>query len=178
VKLFACFEIADYQFAVALLRENGVCEIVAVVRELLVLDVLPGVVIVVSEGAFGGEQGRKYEQAQSEDARHARYGSSARLDYAISVCRWILLAAEKLGILFGEIVPFFGKIVQGEDGGNRADGDTSAAIDTFDRIDVKHGFALKFGAILFRVDAVNRTGVHTRGVFGSNTGFGDYVGHL
>jgi hypothetical protein len=91
-------------------------------------------------------------------------------------CR--ILSPEILGVLLREIIPFFGQIVEGKNSRNRADGNTSAAIDAFYRIDVEHRFGLEFRAVFFGMDAVDRASVNTGSVLSSNTGFGDYVSHL
>ena len=94
-------------------------------------------------------------------------------------CKKIVeLAAEKLCVFLGEIVPLLRQIVKGKNGRNGANGDARATIYALYRVDVEHRFALEFGAVFLWVNAVDRTGVHTSGVFGSNTGFGYNVGHL
>lgn len=80
-------------------------------------------------------------------------------------------------VLRGEIRPFFGKIIQRKDGRHGAHRDAGAAIDALLRFDVEHFRVTEVRFVLFRVDAVHRAGVDTSGVFCSNAGFSDYVGH-
>jgi hypothetical protein len=88
------------------------------------------------------------------------------------------LAAEELSVQFGKAGPFFRYIFGGEDGGNRANGNTSTAVDAFYRIDVQHCFGFEFFFVFFRVDAIHGAGIDAGGIFDSDTGFGDYVSHL
>src|SRR5437588_40145 len=86
-------------------------------------------------------------------------------------------APEILRIARGEGVPLLRQVVEGEDGRDRAYRHAGAAIDALHRIDVEHFFLGKTRAVLFRMDAVHRAGIDTRGVFGVDAGFGDYIGH-
>ena len=78
----------------------------------------------------------------------------------------------------GEIGPFFGKIVYGEDRGNGANRNTRAAIDALDGIDVNHVDFFELGLILFRMDAIYGASVYACRVFGADAGFCNYVSHI
>src|SRR5579864_5582059 len=102
-----------------------------------------------------------------------------------------------LGVLFGRefarldvafvqfriLLPLLRQVVQRENGGYRADWDTSATIDAFHRINVELGNTVECGAtvviscVLLRVNAIYGTGVDTGGVFGSDAGLGNDIGH-
>jgi hypothetical protein len=88
------------------------------------------------------------------------------------------LAAEKGCVLLREIRPFIWQVVGGEDGGHWTNWNTCTTVDTLDGIDVQHFFAFEVRFIFFGMNAIHRTGVNARAVFGSNAGFGDYVSHL
>jgi hypothetical protein len=81
------------------------------------------------------------------------------------------------------VAPFLGQVIQREDCGNRADGHTGTAIDALNGIDVellnvvKDWPAVIVCCVFLRVNAVNGTGIHARGVFGPDTGFGDNECH-
>src|SRR5947209_8592102 len=87
------------------------------------------------------------------------------------------LALEVFGVLFCEAGPLVRQIIQGENGGNRADRDARATIDTFDGVDVDHIVLAERGFVLFGMNAIHRASINTRRVFGSDTGFRDYVCH-
>jgi len=84
---------------------------------------------------------------------------------------------------FRILLPLLGKVVQGENRGYRADWDTGATIDAFHRINVELGNVVErrttvvISRVLLGVDAIYGTGVDAGGVFGSDAGFGDNVGH-
>ena len=88
------------------------------------------------------------------------------------------LTPEELGVLLGEICPFFGEIVESKDGGYGADGDTGAAIDALDWIDIEHLLAFELWFVFLGVDAIHRAGVDAGTILSSDTRFGDYVSHL
>jgi hypothetical protein len=91
--------------------------------------------------------------------------------------RWLRLSAVVLGILVGEFFPFVREIVESEDGGNRANRYARAAVNAFNRINIKHVRAFKLRLILLGMYAVNRAGVHAGGIFGSNAGLCNYICH-
>src|SRR5579863_4373914 len=78
---------------------------------------------------------------------------------------------EVLRVDLGVVLPLLRNVGIGEDRFDRTGGDAGAAVDTDFRIDVEH---LVF---IFAVNAVDRTNVHTRLVFGSDARLGDNVGH-
>src|SRR3569833_4150392 len=60
-----------------------------------------------------------------------------------------VLPLEVVGVRLGEVGPFFGQIVQRENGGDRTDGNAGAAVDAFDWIDIDHFDGREVGLILF-----------------------------
>src|SRR5512142_1861034 len=82
-----------------------------------------------------------------------------------------------LCIDFSVVLPFLWQVVQGKDSGHRAHGHASATIDALHWIDVQQFFCGKNRLIFSRMNAVNRAGIDTSGVFGSNAGFSNYVSH-
>ena len=58
-----------------------------------------------------------------------------------------------------------------------------SAVDAFHGVNVELGHSLESGAtvviarVFLRVDAIYRTGVNAGGIFGSDAGFGDNIGH-
>src|SRR5229473_3139060 len=87
------------------------------------------------------------------------------------------LPSEILGVALGERGPFFRQVIEGEDRRHRANRDASAAVDALHRIDVQHLLCSVFFTVLFGMDAIHRTSVHTGGVLGSNTRFCNYISH-
>src|SRR6266852_5475271 len=87
------------------------------------------------------------------------------------------LPTEILGVALGERGPFFRQVIEGEDRRHRTNRDASAAVDALHRIDVQHLFRRVLFTVLFGMDAIHRTSVHTGGVLGSNTRFCNYVCH-
>src|SRR5580704_13678108 len=80
-------------------------------------------------------------------------------------------AAEVCGVLLRKVSPLLGQVILGKDGGNRARRHASAAVNALDRIDEQ---LLRIGEtvfVLLGVNAIDRTGVHTGGVLGADTGF-------
>jgi hypothetical protein len=84
---------------------------------------------------------------------------------------------------FYEGLPFFGEILEGKNGRDRADGDAGAAIDADGGIDIELSYlvegraAVIVGAAFCGVDAIYRADVHARGVFRADAGFCDYECH-
>ncbi len=72
-EFFLGFEIADNEFAVAFLGKKGVGEIAAVVGELLVLDVFPGVVVAGIEGPLFSEEGKNQGKAEGQLSEHSAF---------------------------------------------------------------------------------------------------------
>ena len=73
--------------------------------------------------------------------------------------------------------PFSGRFVEREDRLDRARRDARTTVDAFVRVNIKHVGAGEGVFVLARVDAVNRTDVHARGVLRSDAGFADDIGH-
>lgn len=118
-------------------------------------------------GSSPGTRLRKRKGARPEpkDARPVRNGDFAALP------------AKILGVSLREAFPLFRQVIQRENRGYGADGDTSTAINTFNRVDVQHFLFGKRRRVLLRMDTVDGTSVHTSGVLGANARFCDYVGH-
>jgi hypothetical protein len=77
----------------------------------------------------------------------------------------------------GKVLPLLGQIIQSKDRRYRANRDTSATINALHWVDVKLSIGCERVFVLARMNAVNRAGIHTGGVFGSNARFSDYVCH-
>jgi hypothetical protein len=81
------------------------------------------------------------------------------------------------GVFLGEALPLLRQVVEGEDCGDGANGNASAAVDTFDGVDVELFSVVELALIFFGVDAVNGACIHTCCVFGADAGFCDNVSH-
>src|SRR5580658_6277949 len=88
------------------------------------------------------------------------------------------LSPEVLRVPLGVLFPLFRQIVEREDGRDRTHGHAGAAVDAFHGIDIQHLFGPVLVGVLLGMNAVHRTRINTGGVFGSDTGFGNYVGHI
>jgi hypothetical protein len=77
----------------------------------------------------------------------------------------------------GKVLPLLGQIILSKDRRHWANGDTSATINALDWVDEKLSLGCESVFILARMNAVNRAGIHTGGVFGSDARFSDYVCH-
>lgn len=83
----------------------------------------------------------------------------------------------------GERVPLLRQIIQWENCCYRTDRNTGTAINALSRIDIQlrnfieRRSAIVISSALCRMDAIHRAHVHTRSIFGSDTRFGDDVGH-
>jgi hypothetical protein len=80
-------------------------------------------------------------------------------------------------ILFGKVSPLLWEIVGSKDCRYWAGWDASAAVNAFDRIDEELIALSETALVFFGVDAIDRTGVHTGGVLGADTGFCNDVCH-
>ena len=84
-------------------------------------------------------------------------------------------------VQFRILLPLLGQVVERENRGHRADRHARAAIDAFNRINVKLGNAVEggpavvIGRVLLGVDAIYGTGVHASRVFRSDAGFGNDI---
>jgi hypothetical protein len=89
-----------------------------------------------------------------------------------------LAIRDAVGVLLDVGVPLLWQIVQREDRRNGADRNAGAAVDTLDRVDeelvylIKPRTAVFVLRVLFRMDAIDRAGVHTCRVFRSDAWFG------
>ena len=88
------------------------------------------------------------------------------------------LTSEVCRVLLGKVRPLLWQIVLRKNGRNRTGRDASAAIDALDRVNEQLVGLGEAGLVLLGVDAIDRTGVHTGGVLGADTGFCNDVGHL
>ena len=77
----------------------------------------------------------------------------------------------------GELVPFFGKVFDGEDGRNGADRHASAAINALYGFNVQDFDLIKAGFVLLGMDTIDRASINTRAIFRPNAGFSNYVSH-
>src|SRR5258708_74911 len=81
------------------------------------------------------------------------------------------------------LVPFLRQIIQRENGRHRTDRNTGPAVNALSGIDVElrhfieRRAAIIIGAAFCRMDTIHRAHIYTRGILGSDTGFGDDVGH-
>src|SRR5712692_2136245 len=82
-----------------------------------------------------------------------------------------------VGVDRREIRPLFRQILERENRRHRAHRNARAAVNTFHRADVEHGFFFKIRLVFARVDAVHRANVHAGGILGSDAGLSNYVGH-
>ena len=80
-----------------------------------------------------------------------------------------------IGVDLDEMLPLFWDIIFTEDRFHRTGGLTRATVNTLVRIDVEHFSTLELRLVFPRMDAINRTDIHTSRVFGSNTGFADDI---
>src|SRR5262245_25488492 len=88
-----------------------------------------------------------------------------------------VLSSKVLRVALGVALPLLRKVIEGEDRRNRAHGDAGAAINAFDGIVVEHLSALELCTTLFRMDAIDRAGVHAGVVLGADARFCNYIGH-
>jgi hypothetical protein len=87
------------------------------------------------------------------------------------------LPSEVLRVPLGVLFPLLRQVVEGEDGRDGANGHASATVDAFYGIDIQHLLGRVLVRVLLGVNAIHRAGVHAGGVFGSDAGFGNDVGH-
>ena len=76
-----------------------------------------------------------------------------------------------------ELLPLVRQFIKGEDRRHRANRNARAAVDALDWINVELRGFRKCGFIFFRMDAVNRARIHTRGIFRPNAGLCNNVCH-
>src|SRR5437879_4785949 len=117
-------------------------------------------------GAGGGSKKKEPRKSGAPQRDKFRCPASVRLLLFVPV-----------GVHGGELLPLLRKIFKSENRSHRANRDASAAIDAFHRIDVEHRFGLVGRLVLARVDAVHRTDINTRGVFGVDARFGNHISH-
>ena len=94
-----------------------------------------------------------------------------------------LATRDVVGVLLDIGVPFLRQVVQCKDRRNGADRNASAAVNAFDRVDeqlvhrIEPRPAIFVLRVLFRMNAIDRAGVHACSVFRSDAGFGNDKGH-
>jgi hypothetical protein len=88
------------------------------------------------------------------------------------------LTAKVGGVLLPEAFPLLGQVVAAEDGGDRANGNTRAAVDALDGVDEELIVGISTGLVGLGVDTVYGASVHTSPIFSANTWFRDYIRHL
>src|SRR5215469_1716176 len=118
-----------------------------------------------------GRKGRKGDSPETQTPAAAR-PRRARGE------AWCRSASEVGGVLLGEVGPFFGQVVGGKDGRNRARGDAGAAVDALHRIDVELLGLSVVGFVLLGVDAIDRTCVYASRVLRADTRFCNDISHF
>src|ERR1700733_7942315 len=88
------------------------------------------------------------------------------------------LPAEVCSVLLSKVGPLLRQVVLREDCRHGAGGNAGAAVDALDRIDKELVSRSVTVFVLLGVDAIDRTGVHTGGVLGADTGFCNDVSHV
>ena len=81
----------------------------------------------------------------------------------------------KSSVLFGEVLQILRQLLERVDRLGRAGRDASTAVDATVWIDIELGGGFKCGFILFRMDAVGWTSVHTEKIF--DAGIGNHISH-
>src|SRR5436190_10788135 len=89
-----------------------------------------------------------------------------------------VLPNKVLGVLALVFLPFIGQIVGGKDRRYRTNWDTRATIDTLHRINEQLLRLAVRTFVLFRMDAVHRTGIHACRVLGTNARFCYHICHI
>src|SRR5208282_1526554 len=87
------------------------------------------------------------------------------------------LPSEILRVLRGELVPLLRQIVEREDSRYRAHRHAGTAVDALHRIDVEQRHRSILGIILLGMNAIHRTRIHARRVFGVDARLCDHVCH-
>src|SRR5437867_2042427 len=88
-----------------------------------------------------------------------------------------------VGVLLDVGVPLLGQVVQREDRRNGADRNAGTAVDALNRVDEELVYRIEprpavfVLRILFRMDAIDRAGVHARGIFRSDAGLRNDIRH-
>jgi hypothetical protein len=94
-----------------------------------------------------------------------------------------LASFDVAGVLLNVGVPLLGKVIQREDRQNWADWYAGSAVDALDRVNeelvnlFEPRAAVFVVCVLFRMDAVHWTGIHTCRILSPDTGFRDYERH-
>ena len=84
---------------------------------------------------------------------------------------------EVVGVDRDVALPLLGHFVEREDRLDRARRHAGAAVDALVGIDVQHLRGLECRFVLAGMDAIDRTDVHARGIFGADARLGNNVGH-
>src|SRR5438270_4597493 len=92
--------------------------------------------------------------------------------------RELCLLRIPIGVDRREVLPFFRQIVERKNRRHRANGHTCSTVDALHRIDVKLGLGFIPRLVLTRMDAIHRAHIHAGGVFRSDAGLSNHVGHL
>src|SRR6266478_5360636 len=94
-----------------------------------------------------------------------------------------LATRDIVGVLLDVGVPLLGQVVQREDRRNGTNRNAGAAVDALNRVDEELVYRIEprpavfVLRVLFRMDAIDRAGVHAGGVFRSDAGFGNDIRH-
>lgn len=88
-----------------------------------------------------------------------------------------LLLLKVVGIHRNVVLPFFRCFIEGEDRFHRTRRYAGAAVDAFVRMDIEHFRGSEVWFVLARMNAVHRTHIDTRGVFGADAWLANDVGH-
>src|SRR5215831_16120551 len=80
-----------------------------------------------------------------------------------------------VGVPCDKARPVSGRLVEREDGLDRAGRHAGAAVDAFVRMNIEHLSRSKRGLILSRVNAIDGANIHARGVLGAYAGLADDV---
>src|SRR6266568_3529507 len=92
--------------------------------------------------------------------------------------RELCLLRIPIGVYGREVLPLLREIIERENCGHGADWNTGSAVNALHRADVKLGLAFEGRLIFARMDTVDRAHIHARGVFRSDAGLSNHVGHL
>src|SRR5260370_8018842 len=85
--------------------------------------------------------------------------------FAPKQIRLLSLFCVPIGVNGRETIPLFRQILEGKNGGHRADRDASSTIDTFGGMDIQLCLTLEIPFILARMNAVPRADIHTNALF-------------
>src|SRR6266446_3739776 len=138
-----------------------------------------------------------YRTARAKNPRSKRYASlrearprswrssfhGTRVLRRLVRIRLELAIRDVVRVLLAVVVPLLGQVVQREDRRNGADRNAGAAVDALNRVDeelvhcIEPRPAVFVLRVLFRMDAIDRAGVHACGIFRSDARFGNDIRH-